>query len=212
MRMNDSSVLDVLVTDPKSGQRTGLAKTVRRAVKAMELSGVPYCVIGAAALAARGLPRMTRDLDVVVLCDDAEAAISSLRKAGFVPGTPVGAAGAIESMIVFVDPQTHMDVDLLIAEGQPEAGAIFEAAPLDLFGASARVSTLEHLLLLYLYSNQPKHLGDFASIVQSGIADVAKAERILLDMHPELLDAFRARVKSARFPAPAPAKPKRVKK
>ncbi|MEI6235691.1 MAG: hypothetical protein WCT04_21760 [Planctomycetota bacterium] len=209
--MNDSTALDVLVTNPTSGQRTGLAKTVRRAVKAMESSGVAYCVIGAAALAARGLPRMTRDVDVVVLCDDAEAAIASLRKAGFVPGSPVGRPGTIESMIIFVDPKTRVDVDLLIAEGQPEASAIFDASPLSLFGATARVSTLEHLLLLYLYSNQPKHLGDFASIVQSGKADVAKAERILFDMHPEMLNDFRVRVKSALFPAPAPAKPKRAK-
>src|SRR6266513_394601 len=77
--MNDTDVLDVLVTNPQTGLSTGLDKTVRRAIKAMEASGVPYCVIGAAALAARGLPRMTRDLDLAILRDAANAGIAALR-------------------------------------------------------------------------------------------------------------------------------------
>ena len=206
--MNLTASLDVLVTDPISGLETGLAKTVRRAVKAMEASGIGYCVIGAAALAVRGLPRMTRDLDLVVLCDDAQPAIAALQKARLVAGTPTGDADAPESMIVFFDPLTNVDVDLLLAAGNPEALAIADAPHAMLFGASAKVATLEHLLLLYLYSNQPKHLGDFAAIVQSGRANLAKSEKMLFEMHPEMLPDWRARVQAARAPLPAPAKPK----
>lgn len=207
--MTDTRVLDLLMTDPQSGLTTGLTKTVRRAVKAMEASGIGYCVIGAAALAVRGLPRMTRDLDLVVLTDDAEAAIHALRNAHLEASTPTGLPDAIESMIVFLDPKTKVDVDLLIAEGNPEALAISEAPYAKLFGVSARVATLEHLLLLYLYSNQPRHLGDFASIVQSGRANLAKAEAMLFEMHPEMLKEWRGRLKAALSPPPAPAKPKR---
>ena len=71
----DSNAFDVLVADLKTGLATGLAKTVRRAVSAMDASGVPYSVIGASALAAHGFPRMTRDLDIVVMIDHADAAI-----------------------------------------------------------------------------------------------------------------------------------------
>ena len=209
--MTDSTVLDVLVTDPQSGLATGLAKTVRRAIKAMDASGVGYCVIGAAALAARGLPRMTRDLDVVVLSDDAEAAIRALRGAHFEASTPIGTPDSFESMIVFLDPKTQVDVDLLIAEGDPEALAISEAPRAKLFGVEARVATLEHLLLLYLYSNQPRHLGDFASIVQSGRADLGNAEKMLYEMHPEMLPDWRKRVKAALNPPAGPTKPKRRK-
>jgi hypothetical protein len=104
---------------------------------------------------------MTRDLDVVVLRDDGPRAIQALRKSQLVPSTPTRTEDALESMIVFVDPKTHVDVDLLIAEGDPEALAISEASRVKLFGIDAPVASLEHLLLLYLYSNQPKHLGDF---------------------------------------------------
>ncbi|HLX62562.1 MAG TPA: hypothetical protein VKX17_14895 [Planctomycetota bacterium] len=197
------------MTDPISGRATGLPKTIRRAAKAMEASGIGYCVIGAAALAARGLPRMTRDLDIAVLSDDAEAAIAALRKANLVASTPIHDSDALESMIIFVDPQTQHEVDLLIAEGEPEASAIAHATREKLFGASMRVASLEHLLLLYLYSNQPRHLGDFASIVKSGRADLAKAEHILHEMHPEMMRDWRQRVKSVLSPPPAPQKPKR---
>ena len=207
--MIDSNVMDVLVTDPQSGLKTGLAKTARRAVKAMDASGVRYCLIGAAALAVRGLPRMTRDLDIVVLNEDGARAIQALRKSQLVASTPTGTDDALESMIVFIDPKTQVDVDLLLAEGDPEARAISDSTRASLFGVDAPVATLEHLLLLYLYSNQPKHLGDFAAIVQSKRANLGRAEALLFDMHPEMLPEFRARVHAALFPPDAPKRPPR---
>jgi len=199
--------VDLLVTDPVTGRTTGLTKTVRRALKAIEASGVPYCVIGATALAVRGLPRMTRDLDLVVMIDDAEAAIRALRAAKLRAETPVGSARDPEPMIVFVDPTTKVEVDLLIAAGDPEATVCDEAPRATVFGTEARVATLEHLLLLYVYSNQPKHLGDFASIVTSGRADIAAAERKLAGMHPEMLDEWRTRVRRAQEPLPPAPRP-----
>lgn len=175
----------------------------------METSGVPYCVVGATALAVRGLPRMTRDLDLVVMVDDADKAIAALRKAKLRPETPVGPAGEPESMVVFVDPATGVEVDLLVAAGDPEATVCDEAPRAAVFGTTAPVATLEHLLLLYVYSNQPKHLGDFAAIVASGRADLTAAERTLSAMHPEMLDEWRRRLEAARRPAPSLPRPPR---
>lgn len=173
----------------------------------MEKSRVPYAVIGAAALSVRGLPRMTRDLDVVVLVDDAAKAVRALRAAGLRAETPTGTARAPEPMIVFVDPSTGVEVDLRVAAGDPEATVVDQAPRTTLFGASAPVATLEHLLVLYLYSNQPKHLGDFAAIIQSGRADLARAESLLAIVHPEMLRTWKGRVLQVREPAPAPARP-----
>jgi hypothetical protein len=200
---------DVLVTDPVSGKTTGLAKTIRRAIKALEASKIPYCVIGAAALAVRGLPRMTRDLDLVVMTEDGERAAGVLRSAGFRALTPMDIADSDEAMVLFEDPTTRAEVDLLLATGNPEALVIAEASRANIFGARAPVASLEHLLLLYLYSNQPRHLGDFASIVQSGRADLKAAAKTLSDMHPQMLKEWRKRVNAAQFPPPAPAKPRK---
>ena len=53
---------------------------------------------------------------------------------------------------------------------------------------------LRAMELLYLYSNQPKHLGDFAAIVTSGLADMGIAERELAAIHPEMLGEWKKRV------------------
>jgi hypothetical protein len=73
----------------------------------------------------------------------------------------------------------------------------------------APVATLEQLLLLYLYSNQPKHLGDFARIVTESDVDLLAVERYLDEVHPELLPELRDRVRLARTPKPAPPRPTR---
>src|SRR5262249_53783926 len=74
---------DLLLVDPVTGRRTGLAAAVRRALRALTGAEVPYAVIGATALAVRGLPRMTRGLALVVVVDDAFDALDALDAAGF---------------------------------------------------------------------------------------------------------------------------------
>jgi hypothetical protein len=200
--------VDLLVTDPVSGRRTGLDRTVQRALRALVDAGIPFSVIGATALAVRGIPRMTRDLDVTVLIDDGAEAIAALRKAGLEATTPVGTLEDPEPMIVFVDRSTDVEVDLLIAAGDPEATVIDQATPAEVFGVVAPVASLEHLLILYLYSNQPRHLGDFAAIVAGGDADLPRAERLLAMMHPEMLGEWKLRVDAARAPKAPPPRPR----
>ena len=199
------------MTDPISGKRTGLGATVRRVLRAMAAADVPYSVVGATALAVRGFPRMTRDLDLAVLLEDAPAAWAALEAASLLAATPTGSPEEPESMVVFVDPKTKVEVDLLVAAGDPEATIIDGAPKAVVFGVEAPVATLEHLLLMYLYSNQPKHLGDFAAIVQSGRADLVQVERTLDLMHPEMLADWKQRVTQAKSPPPPPPRPPRRK-
>lgn len=60
-----------------------------------------------------------------------------------------------------------------------------------------------------LYSNQPKHLGDFARIVTDTRVDIGAVERYLADVHPEMLPEFSQRVQQARAPKPDPPRPTR---
>lgn len=197
---------DLLDTDPVTGKNTGLTRTIRRTLQAVEKAGIRYSVIGATALAVRGLPRMTRDLDLTVGFEDASALFAVLRDSGLRAVTPTGSAEDPEAMVVFVD---ENGVEVLVAAGDPESTVLDQATRTMVFGAEGRVATLEHLLLLYLYSNQPKHLGDFAAIVNSGRADLVAAEASLRDMHPEMLDEWRRRVRLAQSPPPPPSRPPR---
>lgn len=197
---------DVLEVDPVTGRRIGLAAYARRVLRTLGESEVPYALVGATALAVRGLPRMTRD--VVVLIEDAFAALDALQEAGFRSITPIVRSEEPEPMYVLKD-QRGNEVDVLVAAGEPESTVVAEAPLATAFGVRARVATLEHLVLMYLYSNQPRHLGDLARIVTETSVDLAAVERYLSEVHLEMLPVLRERVQMARHPAPPPPRPKR---
>jgi len=110
-------------------------------------------------------------------------------------------------MYVLVHREPRVEVDLLVAFGEPEHTVIEESRRKQVFGVLAPVAHLEHLLLMYLYSSEPKHVGDFASIVRSGRADLGHVERLLSEIHPEMLGELRRRIREARTPPPAPPRP-----
>jgi hypothetical protein len=176
-------------------------------LRALERSGVPFAVVGAAALAVRGLPRMTRDLDVVVAVEDAFAALDALEREGFVSAAPVDRSSEPEAMYVLTG--SGGEVDLRVAGAEPESTIIAEAPRAEPFGVEVPVASLEHLVLMYLYSNQPRHLGDLARIVVEAPVDLASVERYLAEVHPEMLVTLRERVRYAKSPPVAPARPPR---
>ena len=98
---------------------------------------------------------------------------------------------------------------MLVAAGNPELRILAEAPKTKVFGVLAPVATLEHLLLMYLYSDQPKHLADLATIVRSGKADLSRIEGTLAEIHPEAIPDWRRKVATARAPVVAPPRPGR---
>lgn len=197
---------DLLEVDPVTGRRTGLASEARKALRALKDAGVAHAVVGAAALAARGLPRMTKDLDIVVRPDEAFTALDALEAIGLRSATPIARDEEPEPMYVLVG-AGGSEVDLLVAAGEPESTVITEATPSAIFGTTAPVATLEHLVLMYLYSNQPRHLGDFARIVTEADVDLGRVTQFLEDVHPEMVSVLAERVQAARHPPPAPPRP-----
>ena len=158
------AAFDLVETHPVTGRRTGLAAAIRAALGAMNAAHVPYAVIGATALAARGLPRMTQDLDLVVVLEDAFDALDALEGAGFRSVAPCRRNKDPEPMYVLRD-RGGREVDLPVAAAEPESTVVAEASSAEVLGTQAPVATLEHLVLMYLYSNQARHLGDLARIV-----------------------------------------------
>jgi len=199
--------MEIVEIDIVTGKKNTFVVTSRRALRALTKAKVPFAVIGATALGARGLPRFTKDLDLVVTTDDAWDALDALEGVGFRSAAPVVRDDDPEPMYVL----SHGtgEVDLLVTSGEPESSVIGEATKTDLFGVRVPVATLEHLVLMYLYSNQPRHQGDLARIVTETNVDLAQVERYLADVHPEMLSVLRERVELARHPPPAPARPTR---
>lgn len=181
-------LLEAIGWDLVTGRPSGLPATIRRAVRALERAEVRYAVTNGIALGARGYVRTTLDLDLLVSVDDLGDALAALTRAGF-----TGASldeDEPEPQYVLDDPKTDATVDLLVGFGEPELSLLRGATRVRLGGLRPRVARPEHLLLSYLYSNQPRHLGDFASLVQGGKLDRAKVRALLGELHPEMLATF----------------------
>jgi hypothetical protein len=199
--------VEIVEADPVTGKKTPLVTIARRALRALNRSDVPFAVIGATALGVRGLPRFTADLDVVVVREDAYEALRALDDAGFTCDVDIDEEAEPEAMYVMRHGKGQ--VDLLVASAEPESTVVAEATSATVFGVEAPVATLEQLVLMYLYSNQVRHVGDLARIVVETKVDLAAVERYLAEVHPEMLSVMRERVASARNPAPAPRRPPR---
>jgi hypothetical protein len=200
-------LMEVVEVDVVTGKKTPLLATARLALRALNDVATPYAVIGATALGVRGLPRFTADLDVAVYREDAFEAIDALLAVGFATDVEIDRDNDPEAL--YVMRHGKGSVDVLVASAEPESTVIAEAKHALVFGVSAPVASLEHLVLMYLYSNQPRHLGDLARIVVEGPVDLVRVEQYLADVHPEMLSVLKERVHAARHPAPSPARPPR---
>lgn len=190
-----------------TGRKTPLVAVSQRALRALNRSEIPYAVIDATALGVRGLPRFTADLDVVVSREDAFDTLRVLDEAGFAVEGAVDEDSEPEALYILR--HGNGSVDVLVASAEPESTVIAEAQPTTVFGVEAPVATLEHLMLMYLYSNQPRHLGDLARIVVETSVDLASVERYLTEVHPEMLSVLAERVHAARHPPAPPKRPPR---
>jgi hypothetical protein len=199
--------VEVVEADPVTGKKTPLVATARRALRALNRADVPFAVIGATALGVRGLPRFTADLDIAVAREDAFAALTALDGAGFAADPAIEPDAEPEAM--YVMRHGRGSVDVLVASAEPESTVIAEAKRASVFGVEAPVASLEHLVLMYLYSNQPRHFGDLARIVVETHVDLPLVERYLAETHPEMLGVLKERVQAARHPPPAPVRPPR---
>jgi hypothetical protein len=175
--------VEILEVDPITGKRTNFALLVRQTLRALNAADVSFAVVGPVALAVHGFPRMSETLDVVVAAEHALYGRRALKR--------------------------RQRVNVLVASAEPESTVVAEAKRAEVFGVRAPVATLEHLVLMYLYSNQPRHLGDLARIVTETQVDLSAVERYLAEVHPEMLAVLRDRVRAARNPPPEPKRPPR---
>jgi hypothetical protein len=165
-------------------------------------------VTEAIALGLHGCVRATLDLDVVVLADELPQTVEGLRAAGF-ETEEVVYPDEIEPQYVLTDPETRVTVDVLVGFGEPEFSLVDGATRMPAAGIEASVARAEHLLVSYLYSNQPRHTGDFAALVQSGELALPRVRELLADMHPEMVPVLEERWAAAENPPPPPPRPPR---
>lgn len=128
---------------------------------------VPFAVIGGIAVAVRGEPRFTADIDIVVGIDQ-DAAIDLLRsvaRSAFEPLFP-----GVEDVVreAFMLPLRHrgtqVKVDIAVGATGFEGQVIRRAPTEPLGGVSVRIATAEDLLLMKAMAGRPRDTEDSRGI------------------------------------------------
>ena len=151
-------------------------------------AGIGYALIGAAAMAARGVSRATLDLDVLVT--DARV-LRAPDWAGLPAGTKVdvrpGDADDPLAGVVRFDRAGERPVDLVVGRFEWQRRAVERADPLALEGRLLRVARSVDIVLSKLFAGGPQDAWDVAQLLalpsERGLA--AQVERDLPQLPAE---------------------------
>ena len=143
-------------------------------VSRLESAGVPYMLTGSMALAVYALPRMTRDLDLVVECDQGDAdRITKLFAADcYIDEDSVLTAIKDRTMFNIIHNEWIIKADFIVRKGdeyhQTEFG---RRRPYDIEGTAVYVTAPEDLILSKLVwaknSDSMLHVQDVQTIIIS---------------------------------------------
>jgi hypothetical protein len=159
---------------------------VQRVLRSID---APHALIGAHAMAARGYPRFTVDIDL--LTSDARVLVPSL-------WTPLVEAGASVDPrkgdtedplagVVHILLSDGTDVDLIVARWKWEAAVIERAEPMQVAGTEIKVPRTSDLILLKLAAGGYTDLHDAAALL--ALAEdqaIPEVERHIADVRPDV--------------------------
>ncbi|MBI4872864.1 MAG: hypothetical protein HY814_15025 [Candidatus Riflebacteria bacterium] len=127
-----------------------------------ERQGVKFVLVGAFGLAAYGLQRSTRDLDLLIEDRDGPAVSCFLESLGY------QTLHRTDAFAIHVHPLGAMGrVDLIFVDGSTAAQVLRRARPVPLLGRSVLVACPEHLAAMKVQAmaNDPRRLlGDLADV------------------------------------------------
>ena len=171
---------------------------LRRVLDGRRLS---WFVFGAQAVAVRGAPRATQDVDVTVQVERSQLAalVQALESEGLRHRYPeiadeLLARGAVVPLIH----ASGMEVDLVLAGSGLEAIALGRASRVAIDGVEVPVALATDLAVMKVLAGRGKDLDDLRSLLASGDVDLPEARDILgqleealgqSDLLPRLEDA-----------------------
>jgi hypothetical protein len=141
--------------------------TLARVVGTLEAAGIESALIGAMALAVRGVARSTFDIDLLVL--RTETLDRRIWAALIDEGAPVeirhGDASDPLEGIVRLRAAQGPSIDVIVGRSGWQLGVIERAERLVVAGAQVRVATAADLVLLKLYAGGPSDRWDIEQLL-----------------------------------------------
>jgi len=147
---------------------------VKMIASRLESAKIPYMITGSMAMTIYSIPRMTRDIDLVVDCrrDDIEQIVDLFAQDCYVDSDSIQDAIDRRSMFNIIHNDWILKADFIVRKDEDYRKVEFERRRrLDIEGEGVWVVALEDLILSKLHwsraSDSELHLGDVRAIIES---------------------------------------------
>ena len=172
--------------------------------RVLDGKGLSWFVFGAQAVAVRGAPRATQDIDVTVQVEPTRlrTLVQTLESEGLRHRYPDIAEELMErGAVVPLSHASGMEVDLVLAGSGLEAIALGRASRVAIDGVDVPVAQATDLVVMKVLAGRGKDLDDLRSLLASGEVDLPEVRDILgqleealgqSDLLPRLEDAVAA--------------------
>lgn len=154
--------------------------------------GLGHVFIGGLAVALVGRPRITQDIDGIVLLGamSIQELLRSAKTAGFSTRVPDAAAFATESRVLLLrHVGTKVPIDLSIGFLPFEEGAVRRARVVKVRGLEIPVATVEDLLILKAIAGRPRDIVDMEGLLAANPQIDRDRVRTTTAMFAEMLEA-----------------------
>jgi hypothetical protein len=153
---------------PESTDLTPLLAVLRDLVAWFRAGKVPGVVIGGLAASLLGRPRLTRDVDALVLMDEGHWAdfLTAGAGYGFVPRRDDALAFAQKTRVLLVRHQeSGIDADIVLGLLPFEKEAVARATWVELGGVLVPLPLPEDLIIMKAVAHRPQDLADIEAIL-----------------------------------------------
>lgn len=132
---------------------------------ALDEAGVPYALCGGLALAVHGVARATTDVDLMVLAEDAEGALTAVAAVGYRHPTPPMRFpdGMVLRRATRIADGERLTLDLILADG-PLAEVFATREEHRLHGQRLAVVGRDGLITMKTWAGRPQDLADVARL------------------------------------------------
>ena len=144
--------------------------TIETLVRWLRSQRIPSALIGGVAVAIVGRPRVTRDVDALVLLEEDrwEAFLASGRPFGFVSRIPNALAFARKRRVLLVrDQASAIDVDIVFGALPFEKECIARAISKTIRGVRLPVITPEDLMVMKAVARRHRDLADMEAVLDA---------------------------------------------